>query len=145
MTTAVSRPRSVTARITTPGAPATVDASAPTLAPGMYTATVYMNTHRDNYDGYQPHHPLAAATRPDGSPLHLVFHAGKRITDHQTAASAAVTVGNRQARDDHGQTWPADIRPSPSATSSRSPTSTTGSSTSASTRSASPTSPSPPP
>lgn len=101
MTTAVTRPLTVTARIDTPD-------SAP--APDAYTATVYMNTHRDNFDGYQPHHPLAAATRPDGSPLRMVFHTSDRIRNHQDAASAAFDVGNHQSADHNGQTWPGDIR-----------------------------------
>ncbi|MET7490534.1 hypothetical protein [Streptomyces sp. NPDC005538] len=96
MTTAVTRPYTVTADHTP--------------APDAYTATVYMNTDRDNYDGYEPHHPLAAATRTDGSPLRLVFHASDRITDHEAAADAAYTVGNRQGADDNGQRWPTDIR-----------------------------------
>ncbi|MFC8019067.1 hypothetical protein [[Kitasatospora] papulosa] len=100
MTTSVTRPLTVTARITTTD-------SAPT-APDTYTVTVYMNTHDDNFDGYQPHHPLAAATHPDGSPLRLVFHASDRIHDHQRAASATFDVGNHQRADDHGQTWPGE-------------------------------------
>ncbi|KNE81400.1 hypothetical protein AB0B04_18785 [Streptomyces xinghaiensis] len=102
MTTAATRPLTVTARITplpTPGTP-----------PAVYTATVYMNTHRDNFDGYQHHRPLAEATRPDGSPLRLAFHASDRIRTHEDAADTAYTVGNRQRADDHGQTWPTDVR-----------------------------------
>ncbi|MEU1466356.1 hypothetical protein ABZ467_38325 [Streptomyces sp. NPDC005727] len=110
MTTAVTRPRSVTARITTPEAPATVDAPAVTVVLGVYTVTVFMNTAPHSFDGYQPHHPLAAATHPDCSPLRLVFHATKPITDHQRAAEAAFAVGNHQGPDHHGQTWPADLR-----------------------------------
>ncbi|MER5376306.1 hypothetical protein [Streptomyces sp. NPDC002553] len=102
MTTAVTRPLTVTARI------ADADGSAP--APAVYTATVYMNTHDDNFDGYEPHHPLAAATRRDSSPLRLVFHASSRIRDHEDAADAAYEVGNRQGADDNGQTWPDNIR-----------------------------------
>ncbi|MEV0965518.1 hypothetical protein AB0J25_23560 [Streptomyces sp. NPDC049910] len=104
MTTAVTRPLTVTARITTPD-------TAPTpTTPAAYTATVYVNTAHHSFDGYQPHHPLAAATRTDGSPLRLVFHASDRIRDHEDAADAAFEVGNRQDADDNGQTWPADIR-----------------------------------
>ncbi|WP_440581453.1 hypothetical protein [Streptomyces sp. PT19] len=102
MTTAVTRPYTVSARIK----PAD---TAPT-APGVYTATVYVNTAPNSFNGYQHHHPLAEATRPDGSPLRLVFHASSRITDHNAAADAAYEVGNRQSADDNGQTWPCDIR-----------------------------------
>ncbi|MFD4247295.1 hypothetical protein ACFWP3_37765 [Streptomyces sp. NPDC058525] len=101
MTTHVQRPAAVTARIDTPD-------NAP--APAAYTATVYMNTARHSFDGYQPHHPLAEATRPDGSPLCLVFHASDRTRGHETAAEAAFEVGNRQGPDDNGQSWPADVR-----------------------------------
>ncbi|MGW3335760.1 hypothetical protein ACWDF9_35080 [Streptomyces rubiginosohelvolus] len=107
MTTTVNRPLTVTARITTTDADA--DGSAPTT-PDTYTVTVYMNTHPDNFGGYQPGHPLAAATHPDGTPLRLVFHASTRIHDHEAAASATFSVGNRVHADDHGQTWPDDIR-----------------------------------
>ncbi|MFF8595272.1 hypothetical protein ACF061_28305 [Streptomyces sp. NPDC015220] len=118
MTTAVTRPRTVTARITTPDtvpiptpAPVPAPDSAGTVpAPAAYTATVYVNTARHSFDGYQPHHPLAAATRPDGSPLRLVFRASVRIHDHEAATDAAFVVGNRQGPDANGQTWPADIR-----------------------------------
>lgn len=41
MTTAVNRPRTVTARITTAD-------NTPDLTPGLYTVTVYMNTHNDS-------------------------------------------------------------------------------------------------
>ncbi|MEU5196060.1 hypothetical protein AB0G86_18720 [Streptomyces scabiei] len=102
MTTAVPRPYTVTARIDAPDAPAPV--------PGVYTATVYMNTADDNFEGYHHNQPLAEVTRPDGSPLRLVFHAGDRITDHEAAADAAFTVGNDQGPDDNGQRWPADVR-----------------------------------
>ncbi|WP_405968897.1 hypothetical protein OG613_49090 (plasmid) [Streptomyces sp. NBC_00015] len=100
MTTASRRP-TVTVRIDT--ADHTPDPAAYT-----YTATVYLNTHDDSFDGYQPHHPLAAATHPDGSPLRLVFHASARITDHEAVADAAFCVGNHWRADDAGQTWPAD-------------------------------------
>jgi hypothetical protein len=95
----VTRPLTVTARIDT-------EPSAP--APAVYTATVYINTHDDNFDGYEPHHPLAAATRPDGSPLCLAFHASGRIDSHEDAADAAFEVGNHWRADDNGQTWPGD-------------------------------------
>ncbi|MFJ5951410.1 hypothetical protein [Streptomyces noursei] len=100
MTTAVHRP-TVTARIDTTG---------PVPAPDTWTATVYINTHDDNFHGYQPHHPLAAATRRDDSALLLVFHANDRLHNHEDAAEAAFEVGNRQGSDDNGQTWPSDIR-----------------------------------
>ncbi|MFI9771892.1 hypothetical protein ACIHJG_34260 [Streptomyces sp. NPDC052415] len=102
MTTAVTRPHTVTARIDDADA---VD-SAP--APAVYTVTVYMNTHDDNSDGYKPHHPLAAATHPDGSPLRLEFNASDRIHSHKAAASATYDVGNHQRADDRGQTWPGE-------------------------------------
>ncbi|MFJ9580884.1 hypothetical protein ACIRQF_31405 [Streptomyces sp. NPDC101191] len=104
MTTAVTRPYTVTARIDATDA---VD-SAP--APDVYTATVYMNTHDDNFDGYEPHHPLAAAIRRDDSPLRLLFRASDRIRSHEDAADAAFEVGNHQGPDDNGQTWPDNIR-----------------------------------
>ncbi|MYR55056.1 hypothetical protein GTY54_01935 [Streptomyces sp. SID625] len=97
---AVTRPLTVTAHIDT------ADVADSTPAPDTYTATVYMNTHRDNFDGYEPHHPLAAATRRDGSALRLVFHASDRIRSHEDAADAAFEVGNDQGADDNGQTWP---------------------------------------
>ncbi|GAA2720580.1 MULTISPECIES: hypothetical protein [Streptomyces] len=105
MTTAVTRPLTVTTRID--DAADAVD-SAPTTA--AYTATVYMNTAPHSFHGHQHHHPLAAATHPDGSPLRLVFHASDGIRDHKDAAEAAFEVGNRQGSDDNGQTWPRDIR-----------------------------------
>ncbi|MEU0851459.1 hypothetical protein ABZ387_26355 [Streptomyces flaveolus] len=134
MTTAVSYPRTVTVRIPTqPDTPNTTASSAPATAVadtavttaasgtpaaapavvdglGVYTVTVFMNTAPHSFDGYQPHHPLAVATRPDGTPLVLVFRASDRICSHEAAAEAAFTVGNRQGSDDTGQMWPADIR-----------------------------------
>ncbi|MFF8618819.1 hypothetical protein [Streptomyces sp. NPDC015350] len=104
MTTAVTRPLTVTARINN------TDTVGSTPAPAVYTATVYINTHRDNFDGYEPHHPLATATRHDGSPLRLVFRASDRIRSHEDAADAAFEVGNDQGADDNGQTWPGNIR-----------------------------------
>ncbi|MFJ6650781.1 hypothetical protein ACIQPS_34715 [Streptomyces sp. NPDC091290] len=109
----MTRPPAVTARIDTPDAlaadaPTPADAAA-AAAPAVYTVTVHMNTHRDNFDGYEPHHPLAPATR-DGSAQRLVFHASDRIRSHEDAADAAFVVGNRQGADDHGRTWPARIR-----------------------------------
>ncbi|MER6433686.1 hypothetical protein [Streptomyces sp. 900105245] len=119
MTIAVHRPYIVTARIDTaqPPAPAALAlapaapgpaASAP--APAVYTVTVYVNTARHSFGGYRPRHPLAEVTHPDGSPLRLTFHASARINDHEAAADAAYCVGNRQGVDDHGQSWPADVR-----------------------------------
>ncbi|MFJ3575935.1 hypothetical protein [Streptomyces rubiginosohelvolus] len=107
MTTAATRPYTVTARINEAD---TAPTTGPDTGPDTYTATVYLNTHPDNFHGYQPHHPLAAATHPDGTPLRLVFHASTRIHNHEAAASATFTVGNRVQADDHGQTWPDDIR-----------------------------------
>ncbi|MFF7115435.1 hypothetical protein ACFY91_24430 [Streptomyces albogriseolus] len=101
MTTTVTRPRTVTARINTPDT---------ALDPAVYTVTVYVNTAPHSFRGYQPHHPLAAATHPDGSPLRLVFRASDRIHDHEAAADAAFEVGNQQNTDSKGQTWPDDIR-----------------------------------
>ena len=101
MTTAVTRPNTVTTRIDTPDHTAT--------PAGMFTTTVYLNTHPDYYNGYQPHHPLAAALMLT-QPLRLVFRASDRIRTHEDAADAAFTVGNHQRRDDVGQGWPADIR-----------------------------------
>lgn len=98
MTTAAPRPHTVTARINT------------ATAPAAYTATVYMNTAPHNFDGYQLGHPLAEATRRDGSTLRLVFHASERIRDPEAAADAAYTVGNHQGPDDNGQSWPNDVR-----------------------------------
>ncbi|WP_318218827.1 hypothetical protein [Streptomyces sp. SCL15-6] len=77
---------------------------------GVYTVSVFMNTAPHSFDAYQPHHPLAIAARPDGTPLLLVFRASDRICSHEAAAEAAFTVGNRQGPDDTGQRWPADIR-----------------------------------
>ncbi|MGZ2361681.1 hypothetical protein LRE75_34240 [Streptomyces sp. 372A] len=99
MTTAVTRPLTVTARIDTTPAPA-----------ALYTTTVYMNTHRDNFGGYEPHHPLAPATHHDGSTLRLAFRASNRIRSHEAAAEAAFEVGNDQDTDHNGQTWPDHIR-----------------------------------
>ncbi|MFF7953651.1 hypothetical protein [Streptomyces griseorubiginosus] len=99
MTTAVTRPYTVTARIDTPD-----------TVPAAYTATVYMNTADDNFEGYHHNQPLAEVTRPDGSPLRLVFHASDRITDHEAVADAAFTVGNHQGPDANGQSWPTDVR-----------------------------------
>lgn len=104
MTTAVTRPLTVTARIDA------ADAVGSAPAPAVYTATVYINTHDDNFDGYEPHHPLAAATRRDDSTLRLVFHASDRIRNHEDAAEAAFEVGNHQGADDNGQTWPDNLR-----------------------------------
>ncbi|MFD6335079.1 hypothetical protein ACFWGI_36645 [Streptomyces niveus] len=100
MTTAVTRPHTVTARINTPDI-------AP--APSTYTATVYKNTVSNGRSSYQHHHPLAEATRQDGSPLRLVLHASVRIRNHEAAAGAVFDVGNHQCADDNGQTWPGDI------------------------------------
>ncbi|MEV4947921.1 hypothetical protein [Streptomyces sp. NPDC053755] len=100
MNTSIQRPAAVTALIDTDSTP----------APAAYTATVYMNSARRSFEGHQPCHLLAEATRPDGSPLCLVFYAGDRIRGHETAAEAAFEVGIHQGQDDNGQTWPADIR-----------------------------------
>ncbi|WP_327411217.1 hypothetical protein OG458_42290 (plasmid) [Streptomyces sp. NBC_01281] len=105
MTTAVTRPLTVTTRIGAPAHPA-----AP-AAPDVFTATVYLNTHPNNLDRYEPHHPLAAATQPDGTLLRLVFRSSDRVRNHQDAAAAAFHVGTHHAADDTGQTWPGDIRP----------------------------------
>ncbi|MYS33454.1 hypothetical protein K388_07337 [Streptomyces sp. KhCrAH-43] len=102
MTTPVTRRRTVTARID--------DAVGSAPAPAAYTATVYMNTHRDIFDGYEPHHPLAAAIRRDDSALRLVFRASDRIRSHEAAAEATFEVGNHQGADDNGQSWPGNIR-----------------------------------
>ncbi|MEU7031596.1 hypothetical protein AB0A60_33475 [Streptomyces sp. NPDC046275] len=104
MTTFATRPLTVTARITD------ADTIGSVPAPTVYTATVYINTHPDNFDGYEPHHPLTAATHPDGSPLHLTFHASDGIRGHEAAAEAAFEVGNHQRADDSGTYWPTDIR-----------------------------------
>ncbi|MEU9761896.1 hypothetical protein AB0D98_19545 [Streptomyces sp. NPDC047987] len=104
MTTFVTRPLTVTAHIDA------ADAVGSAPAPAAYTATVYINTHHDNFSGYEPHHPLAAATRRDNSALRLVFRASDRIRNHEDAADAAFEVGNRQRADDNGQTWPGNIR-----------------------------------
>ncbi|MFE0778961.1 hypothetical protein [Streptomyces sp. NPDC058861] len=108
MTTSVSRRVTVTTRINPGTGTDTGAAVAP--APAVYTATVYVNTARHSFDGYQHHHPLAEAIHPNGSPLRLVFHANGRIRGHEMAAEAAFEVGNGQSADDTGQTWPADIR-----------------------------------
>jgi hypothetical protein len=98
----VHRPHTVTARI---------DTTDHNPAPDAYTVTVYLNTTRDCFAGYRTHHPLAAVTRRDGTPLRLVFHASDRIHNHEAAAGAVFAVSNRQRADDDGQTWPGDIRP----------------------------------
>ncbi|MFE5407181.1 hypothetical protein ACFQ9Z_39145 [Streptomyces sp. NPDC056580] len=102
MTTALHRPQLVTACIDT--------AEPPAPSPADYTVTVYVNTARHNFDGYRPRHPLAEVTHPNGSPLRLVFHTNAHIKDHEAAADAAYCVGNRQGVDDHGQSWPDDVR-----------------------------------
>ncbi|MFI6278039.1 hypothetical protein [Streptomyces sp. NPDC050988] len=101
MTTAMTRRHTVTARIDTADTAPVSD---------VWTATVYMNMHRDNFDGYDPHHPLAAAIRRDDSALRLVFRASDRIRNHEDAAEAAFEVGNLHGADDNGQTWPGNIR-----------------------------------
>ncbi|MFJ5951369.1 hypothetical protein [Streptomyces noursei] len=114
MTTAVHRPHTVTARITTahttPGRPTTTPPSGtPTGPAGLYTVTAYMNAAPDYFNGYRHGHTVAEATHPDGTPLRLAFTTGRASSAHQ-AAYAAFVVGNRQGCDDHGQYWPADVR-----------------------------------
>lgn len=114
MTSAVTRP-TVTARITTahatPGRPGTPPPTNGTPAgPGdTYTVTAYMNAAPDHFNGYRPAHTVAEATCPDGAPLRLVFTTGRVGSLHQ-AADAAFIVGNRHLSDEHGQSWPTDIR-----------------------------------
>ncbi|MGW3390520.1 hypothetical protein [Streptomyces cinereoruber] len=101
MTTFLTRPLTVTARLD--------DAdTASDLA--VYTATVYLNAAPRTFGDPQPRPQLTAATHPDGSPLHLVFHASDAIRGHETAAEAAFEVGNHQRADDSGTYWPTDSR-----------------------------------
>ncbi|MFI1701428.1 hypothetical protein ACH419_36485 [Streptomyces bobili] len=117
MTTAVHRPHTVTARITTahtpPGRSSTPPPASGTPTPtgpsDTYTVTAYMNAAPDHFNGYHKGHTVAEATHPDGSPMSLVFTTGRARSAHQ-AADAAFVVGNRQGPDDTGQYWPADIR-----------------------------------
>ncbi|WP_051847961.1 MULTISPECIES: hypothetical protein [Streptomyces] len=115
MTTSVHQPYAVTARIDTthtpPGRPGTPPPASgtPTGPRDTYTVTAHMNAAPDHFNGYRQGHTVAQATRSDGTPLRLVFTTGRASSIHQ-AADAAFVVGNRHASDDHGQSWPADVR-----------------------------------
>ncbi|MFI9771891.1 hypothetical protein ACIHJG_34255 [Streptomyces sp. NPDC052415] len=115
MTTDVTRPHTVTARINTadtlPGRPNTPPPAngTPTGPDGTYTVTAYLNAAPDHFNGYRPGQTVAVATRPDGTPLRLTFTTSRASSDHQ-AAYAAFVVGNRHTSDDHGQHWPDDVR-----------------------------------
>ncbi|MFD8900539.1 RAD23 family protein [Streptomyces ardesiacus] len=111
MTTAVTRPRTVTARIdTAPDRPGTPPTSGTATGPARtYTVTAYLNAAPDHFNGYRPGQPVAEATTADGRPLRLTFTTVRAATVHQ-AADATFVVGNRYASDDTGQNWPADIR-----------------------------------
>ncbi|MFD7861589.1 hypothetical protein [Streptomyces sp. NPDC059783] len=104
MTTTMTRPLTITVRIDT----ANTVGNAPT--PAVYTATVYLNAAPRTFGNHQPRPRLTTATHPDGSPLHLVFHASAHIHSHEAAADAAFEVGNHQRADDRGTYWPTDSR-----------------------------------
>lgn len=98
MTTHIQRPPTVNAHITPTG--------------HAYTVTVLVGVDRDStFVGYQPGKRVApvTATPHDNTPLQLAFH-----TAHYThlcqVAEAAFEVGNGQALDDTGQSWPFDVR-----------------------------------
>ncbi|MET8680981.1 hypothetical protein ABZW18_26220 [Streptomyces sp. NPDC004647] len=76
-----------------------------------FTVTVLVNVAMDNgrfanFDGYQEGRPVAEVSTTAGQVLRMRFTA----VDEQAAAEAAFSVGNRQSRDDLGQTWPHDVR-----------------------------------
>ncbi|MCZ1012338.1 hypothetical protein [Streptomyces lydicus] len=105
MTTALSRPRTVTARIF----------PAPT-AGNDYAVTVYVNREPHSTGGYHSGHIMTEARTADGAPLQLIFHA-ERFTDTdldidpRDVAEAALCIGNGHGEDDHGQAWPPTLPP----------------------------------
>ncbi|MFF9158353.1 hypothetical protein ACF1AB_39705 [Streptomyces sp. NPDC014846] len=113
MTIVVTRPNAVT---TAPAAPAVPGTPPPThhtpTSPrrDAFTVTAYLNAAPDHFRGYRPGQAVAEATRPDGAPLRLTFTLNRASSAHQ-AATAAFYVGNHHTSDDHGQHWPADVRP----------------------------------
>ncbi|WP_327309697.1 hypothetical protein OG730_42415 (plasmid) [Streptomyces sp. NBC_01298] len=99
MTTAVSRSRTVTARIDT--APA---------SPGGFTVTAFVSVEEFPFHGYQPASRVAEVTTVDNTSLRLLF-ARSRVADHHDAAATAFEVSIGHACDDLGRRWPADVRP----------------------------------
>ncbi|GAA4626927.1 hypothetical protein GCM10023196_037160 [Actinoallomurus vinaceus] len=71
------------------------------MSQSPYTVAVYLNVDRNNFDGYQPHHPLATAND-------LVFRVN--AISHEDAAEKAWPVGNKVATDLDNRSWPRDVR-----------------------------------
>jgi hypothetical protein len=67
----------------------------------IYTVTVWLNTGPDNFSGYAGTHPLTTA-----ADLRLRVDADSP----QDAADQAFAVGNRQAADTDGRSWPGGVR-----------------------------------
>ncbi|MFE4304800.1 hypothetical protein ACFRR6_01785 [Streptomyces sp. NPDC056891] len=78
-------------------------------APGRFTVTAYVNVGAFPFYGYTSGDLVAEVTATDNTPLRLAF-AGDSYADAHEAADAAFVVGNREARDDQGQSWPKDVR-----------------------------------
>lgn len=109
MTTAVSRSRTVTARIDT--APA---------SPGGFTVTAFVSVEEFPFHGYQPASRVAEVTTVDNTSLRLLF-ARSRVADHHDAAATAFEVSIGHACDDLGGAGPPTSARCPSAMSWRSP------------------------
>ncbi|MGW6145631.1 hypothetical protein, partial [Streptomyces sp. NPDC055140] len=57
-----------------------------TATADVFTATVYLNTNDFAFIlGYEHRQPVTEATRPDGTPLRLIFNPSARINDHASA------------------------------------------------------------
>ncbi|WP_327391346.1 hypothetical protein OG728_38350 (plasmid) [Streptomyces microflavus] len=83
------------------------DENTPTGVAGMYTVIVFLNASRP-FSAYQQGDTLSEYTA-NGSLLHLTFSASG-VTDVDTVAEAAFTVGNGMGRDDSGRAWPSTAR-----------------------------------